>query len=246
MVYTKQKALSRKKLHTVNIYCHFRGGITMKWGEALRMIREGRQMTIRQVCERTKGITASYLSQLETGKRSIDEAILEQLLHIYDMRQVELFKYAEGSGPSFEIKSVKVIPVIDMAKATFDDLWHLSDKMPSPAIVKEEIGAGGIRDPRAFALEVTNPDMVDSGTEPGDYLILSPRIEPSSGEIGLILIRNGSEILVRKVFQKDKNLIRLVSDNPVKEERIIDREQKEVKTYFIDSIQKRQKRRRRR
>ena len=203
-------------------------------------------MTIRQVCEKTSGITASYLSQLETRKRSIDEAILEQLLQIYDMSQAEFFEYAEKSGASFEIKSVKVIPVIDMAKATFDDLWHLSDKMASPTIVKEEIGAGGIRDPRAFALEVTNPGMADCGTEPGDYLVLSPRIEPSSGEIGLILLRSGNEILVRRVFQKDKNLIRLVSDNPVKEERIIDRREKEIKIYFIDSIQKRQNRRRRR
>lgn len=218
----------------------------MKWGEALRMIRGGRQMTIRQVCERTKGITASYLSQLETGKRSIDEAILEQLLHIYDMSQVELFEYAEGSGASFEIKSVKVIPVIDMAKATFDDLWHLSDKIASPAIIKEEIRAGGVRDPRAFALEVTNPDMADCGIGQGDYLIVSPRIEPSSGEIGLILIRKGNEIIVRRVFQKDKNVIRVVSDNPAKEERIIDRSKIETKIYFIDSIQKKQRRRRRR
>jgi transcriptional regulator with XRE-family HTH domain len=218
----------------------------MKWGDALRRIREGRQMTIRQVCERTKGITASYLSQLETGKRSIDEAILEQLLQLYGIKQTEFFEYAGGSDASLEIKSVKVIPVIDMARATFDDLWHLSDKMASPAIVKEEIGAGGIRDTRAFALEVTRPDMMDCGTESGDYLVLSPRIEPSSGEIGLVLVRDGTEILIRRVFQKDKNLIRLVSDNPAKEERIIDRREKEIKIYFIDSIQKRQKRRRRR
>lgn len=218
----------------------------MKWGKALRMIREGRQMTIRQVCEKTSGITASYLSQLETEKRSIDEAILEQLLHIYDIGQPEFFEYAEESGGSFGIKPIKVIPVIDMARATFDDLWHLCDKMINPAIIKEEIGAGGIRDPRAFALEVTNPDMADCGIGPGDYLILSPGIEPSSGEIGLVLIRKGSEILIRRVFRKDENFIRLVSENPAKEERLVDRSEKEIKTYFIDSIQKKQRRKRRR
>lgn len=218
----------------------------MKWGKTLRKIREKRQMTIRQICEKTRGITPSYLSQLETEKRSIDEAILEQLLQLYDIKQAEFLKYAEESDELFEIKPIKIIPVIDMAKIEFDDIWQLSDKMADITIVKEEIGAGGIRDSRAFALEVIDPDMADCGIEPGDYLILSPRTEPSSGEIGLVLIRNGNEILVRRVFEKDKNLIRLVSDNPTKEERVLDRREKEVKIYFVDSIQRKQKRRRRR
>lgn len=230
----------------MNIYCQFRGGIAMKWGEALRKIREKRQMTIRQVCEKTSGISASFLSQLETGKRSIDEATLEQLLQVYDITQAEFITYCKKENGSFNIKPINLLPVLDMAKVKFDDFWNAKDKMFNSIIVKEQIGSGGIGDPRAFALEVSHLEMADCGVNVGDYLIITPRIEASSGEIGLILIRDTNEIFIRKVFHRGDNLIRLVSEDPTKEERLIDRTKTEIKIYFIDSVQKKQKRIRKR
>jgi len=224
--------------------------IDKRWGEAMKELRKKRDLTIRQVCERTKGmpqeISEGYLSQLENAKRRPNDTVQAQLLQIYGVSRTEFSKLCDEQSELPEIKPIKVIPVVDMAKGTFDNLWNADDKMFNSSIITEQIGAGGIRDHRAFVLEVNRPDMADCGAKTGDYLIISPKVNISSGEDALILIHESKEILVRKVFFKEESLVRLVSEDPAKEERIIERSKTEIKIYFIDSTQRKQRKGKRR
>jgi transcriptional regulator with XRE-family HTH domain len=220
--------------------------------EALYKVREDRGLSIRQVCEKTKGISASYLSQIENKKRRLNQPTLEQLLQIYGINREDFGKICDENEPTPEFPSIKSIPVIDMAKGTFDDLWNADDKMFNSSVIKDQVGAGGIGDRRAFVLEVNHPDLADGNAaqigvaKMGDYLFITPRAKVYSDQVALILIQPTKEILVRTVFFKEPDVIRLVSSDPAIEERIINRKKTQVKIYFIDSIQHKQKRGRKR
>lgn len=62
------------------------------FGETLRKIRKGKNLTLREV-EKKSGISNSYLSQIEQGKRGIPSIkVLLRLDEVYNLQKGELFK----------------------------------------------------------------------------------------------------------------------------------------------------------
>lgn len=61
-----------------------------------------------------------------------------------------------------------------------------------------------------FALRVTDDSMINAGIFEGDIALINPHIVPKDGDIAVVLIM---EKVIMKRFYKEKNRIRLVSDN---------------------------------
>jgi transcriptional regulator with XRE-family HTH domain len=67
------------------------------FGETLRKIRKSKNLTLREVESKT-GISNSYLSQIEKGKRGIPSiSILTRLNDAYNLQKGELFKCVTDS-----------------------------------------------------------------------------------------------------------------------------------------------------
>jgi transcriptional regulator with XRE-family HTH domain len=93
-------------------YIYQKGDLNMnsrerKYGEYLRNLRRGNHMTLRYV-EKNTGISNSYLSQIEQGKRGIPSvAILEKLAKIYGLSLHQLINEYEMAARSVKSETKK-------------------------------------------------------------------------------------------------------------------------------------------
>jgi len=212
----------------------------MSWefGPVLRKIREDKRFKISYIAKRI-GVTGSAISLIETGKNRVTEEILAKYLQVIRSNLHEFADYFEGK-PNL-IKPI-ALPVVRMSRANFDDFWHLTDKIYKSPIVEDYTYGINIEDPSAFVFCIEETEMVDCEYERGDYLVVTPEVRYRSGEIALVLIRPTEQILIREVYDIGQETVRLISKNPKKNmDVLISR----IKIYTIDSIIKKQRKRRR-
>lgn len=208
-----------------------------KFGPVLRKIREDKGFKISYIAKKIE-VDPSAISQVETGKNRVTEEMLAKYLQAIRSNLHEFADYFEGK-PNL-IKPI-ALPVIRMAKADFDDFWHLADKLYQPPIAEGSTYGIEIEDPNAFVFQIEDTEMADCGYEKGDYLVITPEARYRSGERSLVLIKPAEQILIREVYDVGHETVRLISKNPKKNmDVLINR----IKIYPIDSIIKKQRRRR--
>ena len=76
-----------------------------------------------------------------------------------------------------------------------------------------------------FFIKVIGDSMIDAHIKEGDMVLVNPNNEPNNGDIVVAkILNNGNEEITIKRFFKEKNHIRLVSENknypPIKKEKI--------------------------
>jgi len=95
-------------------------------------------------------------------------------------------------------------------------LKKISSGISLPAIVAEDIedylnvDKGIFKTEGGFALRVTGDSMVDAGIFDSDIALINPRVTPEDGDIVIVIL--GDETVIKRYY-KEKNRIRLVSDN---------------------------------
>lgn len=81
------------------------------------------------------------------------------------------------------------------------------------------------QDENNFLVKVVGDSMIDAHIKEGDMVLVNPNNEPNNGDIVVAkILNNGNEEITIKRFFKEKNHIRLVSENknypPIKKEKI--------------------------
>lgn len=207
------------------------------FGPALKKIREGKTNISQAELARRMEVTPSTISQWDRGVNPIREDSLARYLNIIGVTMEE---FAKILTQPIEFERIIRIPVINLDRADFDDLWHLKDKLYHFPVALEFIGTPGIKDSTAFALQIRDEEMADCDFEKGDYLIVTPKVKPRSRECGLVLIRPKQVITIREILDLEDGYFRLTSTDPIRNK---DESAEDIKIYMIDSVIKKQRKR---
>lgn len=156
------------------------------------------------------GVTSTYISQLERGKRSPSPA----LVRIIALEQEKARNLLSASDPPVPpppelIRVKREIPVVGMAAAAmYDpalsqvcDLWEGSSETVPCAIEREGI----------FALRIQG-DSMEPALHDGDVVAVDPNALPATGDVAVVCLR--AEGLVVKRWHWRRGVIRLESLNP--------------------------------
>jgi SOS-response transcriptional repressor LexA len=152
-------------------------------------------------------VSRSYISQLLSGTRKPSDAqmrLLELTLAIKDASAGSNVGLLE-SEPLRKIRVVSWTTAGEMA--SYEDLANQIDELTDSTT----------RDPNAFAVEVVG-DSMEKEVHPGDYVILEPNREASSGEMAYVrLIDEAGGVGTLKWFYRSGpqgRVIKLVAENP--------------------------------
>lgn len=156
------------------------------------------------------GVTSTYISQLERGKRSPSPALVRIIALEQEKARKPLSVSAPPVPPPPELLRVKrEIPVVGMAAAAmYDpalsqvcDLWEGSSETVPCAIEREGI----------FALRIQG-DSMEPALHDGDVVAVDPNALPATGDVAVVCLR--AEGLVIKRWHWRRGVIRLESLNP--------------------------------
>ena len=199
------------------------------------------------------GVTASYVSLLECGKRpspsdevtrSIERALglapneLVRLAHLErtpsDIRhEMDLERlYREGIAhkaartvdtPTPSIEFTRRIPLINKVSAGYPS--DFTDKGYPVGIADEYVNIPDIDDPNAFAVTVVG-DSMEPRLYEGDVLIISPEEAVTNGDICFVRVDQAGESssTIKQVWHDDESSVRLESFNPRYASRIVPKE----------------------
>lgn len=222
------------------------------FGEQLRQRRLQTQLQQAQLAGKV-GVTASYISLLESGKRpppsdevtrSIERALglaandLVRLAHLErtpsDIRaQMDLERfYREGiphkparpvDDSTSAIDFLRSIPLINKVAAGYPS--DFTDKGYPVGIADEYVSVPDIDDTNAFAVSVVG-DSMEPRLHEGDVLIISPGEPVGQGDICFVRIDENGETssTIKQVWHDDETNVRLESFNPKYASRIVKRE----------------------
>lgn len=211
-----------------------------RFGLILKKMREDRHLTQEYIAKSMGYKSKSAVGQIEILKNQITEESLVKYLHAMRVTLKDFLTYYQDEMVEIE-RGIK-FPFIDMDKVNFDDLWHLKDKMYQIPIVEEYVRIPGLTDPKAFLFKIEEDEFADCGFEIGDYIVVSPNTRYKAGDSALVLIKPSQGQVIREVWPKDGNSIRLISKNDPRNN--IDYPINKVKIYPIDSVIKKQRKKR--
>jgi len=220
------------------------------FGELLRQKRRHAGLQQGQLADKI-GVTASYVSLLESGKRPSpsDDVIrkIEQALGLTNNQLVRLAHlertpadireeidqerlYREGI-PHKSVRTVELrpkgnfgtIPLINKVAAGYPS--DFTDKGYPVGIADEYVSVPDIDDPYAFAVTVVG-DSMEPRLHEGDVLVISPAESIENGDICFVRIDdNGdSASTIKQVWHDDEEHVRLESFNPKYPSRIVPKE----------------------
>lgn len=132
------------------------------------------------------------------------------------------------------IYGMRMIPVINRVRASFDDLWSADDLGFPPGFAERYIQDMGIEDRAAFGLAVHGSSMKGAGINPGDVVIISPNSEVKPNDIALVLILSTQEATIKRVrFLKGGAVLELIADSEQEDRRQIDTTKEHVKVLRV-------------
>ncbi len=211
------------------------------FGEKLRQRRQERGLQQAELAGKV-GVTASYVSLLESGKRPapspqvaarMEQALglepndLVRLAHLErtpkDIRdEMDLDRlYRQGilhkGARAVEvegpvIQSIRRIPLINRVSAGYPT--DFSDKGYPVGVADEYVSIPDIDDPNAFAIMVSG-DSMEPRFHEGDVLIVSPAEPVSNGDVCFVRIDRAGESssTIKQVWFDDELSVRLESLN---------------------------------
>ena len=222
------------------------------FGEVVRRRRMGVKLQQAELAEKV-GVTASYISLLESGKRPapsdevtgrMEEALgmtpgeLVRLAHLErtpaDIRaELDLDrKYAEGmarekgrsaEGATGKTGGIRSIPLINKVAAGYPA--DFTDKGYPVGIADEYVSIPDIEDAHAFAVTVVG-DSMEPRLHEGDVVIISPAETVSNGDICFVRIDDNGDTTstIKQVWHDDEEHVRLEGFNPRYPSRIVEKE----------------------
>lgn len=186
----------------------------------LRKTRKDKKLTLRQI-EVYSGVSNSYLSQVESGKRGIPSPdILEKLAPILKVSYEELMREA---GYLHKESTLPDISKINQA-------WTIDTNTMKPVYVLGSIGAGKpmyaeeniegaewvpsseLNGGEYFYLRVKGNSM-KGRIQDGDLVLVRCQEHVENGEIAVVMV-NKDDATLKRFYQKENGLIVLRPDNP--------------------------------
>ena len=225
--------------------------MSLGYAEALRQERRRRGMQQGELAGKV-GVTASYLSLLESGKRpppsdevtaKIEKALglkTNQLLHLAHLartprdilddldrmqREGIVHKRAESVEVGVPIQpGLRSIPLINKVAAGYPS--DFTDKGYPVGIADEYVSIPDIEDEHAFAVTVLG-DSMEPRFHEGDVLIISPAEAIASGDVCFVRIDQAGESgsTIKQVWFDDEETVRLESQNPKYPSRVLSRDE---------------------
>lgn len=181
-------------------------------------------LTQTEMAERM-GLSMSYISQLEKGKRTPSESV-ETLVGMIETqleagmisggmdaaarkhaRENDVCKLNESSASHYQAHRSRMIPLVSWAHAGEAESYEELPKSWQKQVPTE------CRDQNAYGLELRGDSMEGTGRcfQEGDILIISPNTEPFNGCLAVVRFANDG-ILFRR-YELNQGRIRLVPLN---------------------------------
>lgn len=181
----------------------------------IRLARQGRAMDQARLAARLDVATRT-LQRWEKGEQVPDSNFLMRLAKILGVTPHWLLT---GEGSMYGEPSAKILPLptgrykkVDLISLPL--LSSVPGGAPSlmfhPEYVEKYIAVDSVNDSSAFALEVKGNSMAPR-IEDGDIIVVSPKLEPRSGDI--CVVRVSDEDTVKRI-KIDGQLIYLIPLNP--------------------------------
>lgn len=181
----------------------------------IRLARQGRGMDQARLAARLDVATRT-LQRWEKGEQVPDSNFLMRLAKILGVTPHWLLT---GEGSMYGEPSAKILPLptgrykkVDLISLPL--LSSVPGGAPSlmfhPEYVEKYIAVDSVNDSSAFALEVKGNSMAPR-IEDGDIIVVSPKLEPRSGDI--CVVRVSDEDTVKRI-KIDGQLIYLIPLNP--------------------------------
>ena len=156
------------------------------------LLREKR-WTTKMLAEKT-GMSESYLTHIKNGTRRWNEDILKRLSEAFDIHPVELFSARKKQPMPKELKRESASQVITVAPKLVPVMKEIPAH-PSPynnQLMQVTTGCKdvfvpvlGFDDPDIFCVRIDNNNLRPQFVK-GDYLIVSPAADISSGDIVVV------------------------------------------------------------
>ncbi|WP_080840081.1 helix-turn-helix domain-containing protein [Cohnella massiliensis] len=191
-----------------------------EFGKYLRKLRNEKKMTVRQL-DLYSGVSHSYLSQIENGKRGVPSPEILKKLHkplgvsFEDLMRaaghidVELPQTIMESATPYEPSRMLRVPVLGTIRAgqPIDRL----ESIEGYELVEPEL----LRGRSGFVLRVQGDSMIGDRIYEGDRVVVVTQQVVNSTDIAVVAV-NGCEATLKRVKYQDGMAI-LSSSNPAME-----------------------------
>lgn len=205
-------------------------------GDFLLKIRTKKDISTYKVHEMC-GVSQSYLSLVENGKRRPSPIVLKKLSKVYGIDYLELYKLA-GYIDNENTNTVEqnIFPLMDKPVAI-----PIVGKIAAglPILAEENIIDYAFvperehnKRPNAFYLTVYG-DSMNEKFKDGDLVLVDPDVEVENGDIAVVLVENEATV---KEFHKEDNLIVLYPKSTNKEHQMQIYNPKKIKIKIIGKV----------
>lgn len=194
----------------------------MSLGKSLRDFRKSRGLNQTEFGQIAGGVTASAVSQWESGENEPSIRAIELLAKHFNVLKSEILgeylKQADLPNGAIRAKMAKGvwIPVYGSISAgTPMEIIPYECKAEAPETILK-------KHPKAFWFKV-NGDSMDKEVLDGSFVMIDPECNVSSGDT-IVVIVNGFDAALKKYFETQNNIILSPnSNNPEHEDIIIDK-----------------------
>ncbi|MDH4069443.1 MAG: XRE family transcriptional regulator [Ignavibacteria bacterium] len=189
----------------------------MTIGDRIRKAREEKEMDQATLAAKA-GVVTRTLQRWEKGEQTPDGVAITKLARATSV-QASWILTGEGDmfDPPGRPSNVYSLPVSPRTGNPLVDIPLVSQVRGGtpatvfhPDYVDDYVTVDDVRDPQAFALTVTGESMAPR-IEEGDVVIVSPKLEPQSGDICVVRV-NGEDTLKKIKFEG--SYLHLIPLNP--------------------------------
>lgn len=204
------------------------GGIKVsRVGENIKRLRMNSNMTQKQLAKKL-GVAESFINEVETGKRVINEAMIARVSNIFG-KEINDIGMSVEEQVAQEVEDRAALPsknITSQKQEAVQDVWNsaFGSVMKNVPIYKYDLGKAvgskllpvqsnkieGFSQDKVFFLEIEDDDMIGFRIAKGDIAFVHQSSEPENNSI--CLIEYNSERVIRQIRKLDNSKALLISN----------------------------------